>query len=367
MPPPSVRKEIQMSIIIPFFNENESLAELYQQITITMAATRQRYEILFIDDGSTDGSAAVVEQLHKNDRRVKLIQFMHNFGKSAALAAGFAASRGRYVVTMDADLQDDPAEIPRLYSRMQEGYDLVSGWKKVRHDPLIKRLTSRVYNYFTSLFSGIRLHDFNCGLKMYRREVVKAMRVYGELHRYLPVIAHRSGFKVTELAVQHHPRKYGTSKFGLTRFTRGAFDLLTITFLTRYRMRPLHLFGGVGMISFLAGFIISADLAYERLAHQVYLSNRPILFLGVLLIIVGVQFISLGLLGEMITSQRKESDTYLIKRCLGCGPEPQPHRPGQPQRPDQSQRPGQPQHPDQPQRPSRPQRSSRPQRPAKQV
>jgi glycosyltransferase involved in cell wall biosynthesis len=332
MPPPAIRREIQFSIIIPFLNEKESLAELYQQISAVMASTRHRYEILFIDDGSTDGSAAVIENLHKSDRRVKLIQFMHNFGKSAALAAGFAAARGRFVVTMDADLQDDPAEIPRLYSRMQEGYDLVSGWKKVRHDPFIKRITSRVYNYFTSIFSGIRLHDFNCGLKMYRREVVKTMRVYGELHRYLPVIAHRSGFKVTELAVQHHPRKFGSSKFGMARFTRGAFDLLTITFLTRYRMRPLHLFGGIGLITFLSGFVISAVLAYERIVHQVYLSNRPILFLGVLLIIVGIQFFSLGLLGEMITSQRKESDLYSIKKCLGCGPDAQQPRPAHPHR-----------------------------------
>ncbi len=313
---------LDFSLVIACFNEEESLGELYDKITAVMRAMSATYEIIFIDDGSIDGSAGVIESLHEKDNRVKLIQFLHNYGKSAALAAGFKLAAGRYVITMDADLQDDPEEIPKLLEKLQQGYDLVSGWKKVRHDPISKRWASKVYNYFTSLFSGIRLHDFNCGLKIYRREVVRTLRVYGEMHRYLPVIAFRNGFRVTELPVRHHARKYGHSKFGVARFARGAFDLLTISFLTRYKMRPLHLFGVLGVLSFLGGFFISLFLAYERIFANKYLSNRPMLFLGVLLIIVGVQFFSIGLLGEMITSLRKDTDAFLVKRCLGCGDRP---------------------------------------------
>jgi glycosyltransferase involved in cell wall biosynthesis len=323
----ALQESTTFSLIIPLLNEQDSLLELYDQISAVMTAMQESCEIIFIDDGSTDESAAVIEKLHRRDPRVKLIQFLHNFGKSAALAAGFLACRGRIIVTMDADLQDDPAEIPNLYAKIEEGYDLVSGWKKVRHDPFIKRITSKVYNYFTSVFSGIRLHDFNCGLKMYRREVVKNMHVYGDMHRYLPVIAHRSGFRVTELAVRHRPRQHGVSKFGMARFTRGAFDLMTITFLTRYRMRPLHLFGLLGLLTFGSGSLLTLYLAYERLVRHIFLSNRPILFLGVLLIIVGMQFFSIGLLGEMITSQRKDTDAFLVKRCLGCHTTIQPSAP----------------------------------------
>lgn len=306
------------SLVIPCYNEAESLPELYQRITNVMAEMKMSHEIIFIDDGSSDDSVRIVAELREADARVKLVEFLHNYGKSAALAAGFRVACGRYVVTMDSDLQDDPDEIPNLLAKLESGYDLVSGWKKVRHDPLSKRLASKVYNFFTSLMSGIRLHDFNCGLKIYRREVIKTLRVYGELHRYLPVIAFRNGFRVTELAVKHHARKYGYSKFGVARFARGAFDLMTISFLTRYMMRPLHLFGLLGLISTLSGLAISLYLAWERLFAAKFLSNRPILFLGVLLIIVGVQFFSIGLLGEMITSMRQESDGYLVRRCLGC-------------------------------------------------
>lgn len=306
------------SLVIPCYNEQESLPELYEKISVVMARMKMSHEIIFVDDGSTDDSSREIEALHHKDERVKLVQFIRNYGKSAALAAGFQVANGRFVVTMDSDLQDDPEEIPHLLAMIEKGYDLVSGWKKVRHDPLSKRVASKVYNYFTSLFSGIRLHDFNCGLKIYRREVVKSMRVYGELHRYLPVIAHHNGYRVTEIPVQHHARKYGTSKFGIARFARGAFDLMTISFLTRYKMRPLHLFGVIGFLASLGGIIISITLAYERLFENKYLSNRPLLFLGVLLIIVGIQFFSIGLLGEMITSLRKDSDSFLVRRCLGC-------------------------------------------------
>jgi len=306
-----------ISIVIPLYNEEESLAELHHQITSVMEEMGENYEVIFIDDGSTDHSAQVIEKLHQQDERVKFIQFRRNYGKAAALAAGFAAATGEFVITMDADLQDDPQEIPKLIAKLEEGYDLVSGWKKERHDPFIKRNTSKIYNFFTSVFSGIRLHDFNCGLKAYRAEVVKTMHIYGELHRYLPVIAHRNGFRVTEIPVRHHARKYGKSKFGTARFVRGAFDLLTITFLTRYKKRPLHLFGLLGVLCFLGGSVISIILAYQRLFMNKYLSNRPLLFLGVLLIIIGIQFLSIGLLGEMITELRNDSDAYNVKRCLG--------------------------------------------------
>ena len=307
-----------ISIVIPLYNESESLNELYQQITMVMQKLAPvEYEIIFIDDGSTDNSGSIINNLHENDKHVKLIQFRINYGKAAGLSVGFKAAQGNYIITMDADLQDDPKEIPSLVNKLEEGYDLVSGWKKVRHDPFIKKHTSKIYNYFTSVFSGIRLHDFNCGLKAYRSEVIKSMNIYGELHRYLPVIAFRNGFRVTEIPVTHHARKHGKTKYGIARFVRGPFDLLTITFLTRYQKRPLHLFGLWGLVTFTLGLGISAFLAYERLFENKFLSNRPLLFLGVLLIIVGIQFFSIGLLGEMITEFRQKSDSYLVKTQLG--------------------------------------------------
>ncbi len=306
-----------LSIVIPLYNEHESLVELHLEITETAQKLKQPYEIIFIDDGSSDASEDILEKLAATDPAVRVIQFRRNYGKSAALNIGFSHARGQFIVTMDSDLQDDPHEIPNLLALLENGYDMVSGWKKKRHDPLSKRLPSKVFNYFTSMLSGIRLHDFNCGLKAYRAQVVNSMTIYGELHRYLPVIAHQSGFRVTELPVVHHARKYGTSKFGAARFFRGAFDLLTITFLTRYQKRPLHLFGLMGLLSSLGGGLVLVMLLYQRLFHHVYLSNRPILFLGVLLIIVGVQFFSIGLLGEMLTSMRKNHPDVSIKKMRG--------------------------------------------------
>jgi len=306
-----------VSLVIPMLNEHESIRELSKQITDVFNHIAKTFEIIFIDDGSTDASAKTARLLFAEDSRIKLIEFRKNYGKAAALAAGFKMAAGDIVITMDADLQDDPNEIPNLLNKIDEGYDLVSGWKKVRHDPFLKRHTSKVYNYFTSVFSGIRLHDFNCGLKAYRAEVVKTMNVYGELHRYLPVIAHRNGYRVTEIPVTHHPRKYGRSKYGVARFTRGAFDLMTITFLTRYKKRPLHLFGSWGLMSTLAGIVVLGYLAVQRIVFDAHLSNRPLLFLGLLMVIIGVQFFSIGLLGEMITESRAESDNYLIKSQIG--------------------------------------------------
>ena len=282
-----------------------------------MDLNKLTYKILVLDDGSKDNSVSVIENLHSKDQQVKLIQFRKNYGKSAGLSAGFEVATGDFIVTMDADLQDDPKEIPNLLTKLNEGHDLVSGWKKNRRDSFSKRFFSKVYNFFTSKLSGIKLHDFNCGLKAYRKEVIKSIKIYGELHRYLPVIAFHQGFKITEIPVTHHHRKYGKSKFGTARFTRGAFDLITITFLTKYNKRPLHLFGILGLLSFLLGSIISLLLAYQRIFQNQYLSNRPLLFLGVLLIIIGIQFITLGLLGEMITAQKHDGESYSIKNTIG--------------------------------------------------
>ena len=308
--------EPYISVVIPLFNERESLPELHRQLHDVLTALGRPYEILFVDDGSTDGSWEVIKELRQQDPHVRAFSFRRNYGKSAALAYGFRHARGQVVITMDADLQDDPAEIPKLLSKIEEGYDLVSGWKKKRHDPLGKRISSKLFNWATSLMSGVRLHDMNCGLKAYRREVIENINVYGELHRFLPVLAHWQGFRVGEMVVQHHPRRYGKSKFGISRATSGLFDLITVLFLTRYSKRPLHFFGVPGLISTLLGLVILAYLTYQRLFASVYLSKRPLLFLGLLLIIVGVQFVSIGLIGEMITETQKERLPYAVREVL---------------------------------------------------
>jgi len=306
-----------LSVVVPLYNEADSLQPLYQEIVTAASKSVPSFEIIFVDDGSTDGSLEVLRQLAAADRRVKLISLRSNCGKSAALAVGFAHAQGLSVVTMDADLQDDPAEIPHLLAKLGEGYDLVSGWKKKRRDPWRKRWSSNFFNLVTSLVSGLRLHDFNCGLKAYRRDVVRSIRVYGQLHRFLPVLAHWQGFKVTEVVVHHRPRRFGKSKFGPWRFLAGFFDLLTVMFLMRFNRRPMHLFGLLGLMCFVAGSVITIYLAVMRLFYSVYLSNRPLLFLGILLIIVGVQFVSIGLLGEMITEARKDEHAYPIRLKVG--------------------------------------------------
>ncbi|MDZ7261203.1 MAG: glycosyltransferase family 2 protein [candidate division KSB1 bacterium] len=308
---------IYISGVIPLWNERESLDELYAKLTHVLEALGKPYELIFVDDGSRDGSFEILQQIHRKDPRVKVIQFQRNYGKSAALSAGFARAAGEVVITMDADLQDEPEEIPKLLQKLDQGYDLVSGWKKNRQDPFSRKIASQIFNRVTSWVAGIRLHDFNCGFKIYRQQVIKTIRLYGQRHRFIPVIAHWEGFQVSEVAVQHHKRKYGRSKFGPSRFTAGLFDLITIVFLSKFKKRPLHLFGIAGLVSFLAGLIISIYLTIERLFASKYLSNRPLLFLGILLIIVGIQFVSIGLLGEMITETQKEHQGYLIKSELG--------------------------------------------------
>ncbi|MEE2877076.1 MAG: glycosyltransferase family 2 protein [Candidatus Neomarinimicrobiota bacterium] len=288
-----------LSIVIPVFNERESIPLLLDEIH--SAVSGYEYEIVCIDDGSSDGTSEYLQERSRDDRRLRLIQFLRNYGKSAALAEGFKHASSDFVVTLDSDLQDDPNEIPRLVKKLEEGFDLVSGWKKERHDPLSKRLPSKFFNFVTRLLTGIRIHDFNCGLKGYRRRVVKLLDLYGGMHRYIPVIAGKKGFSVTELVVNHRPRQFGESKFGKERYFRGLFDLLTVLFLNRYTRQPLHLFGLFGLISLFIGIGVEVRVLYLKYGLSEPFSNHiALLVFGVMLVILGVQFISIGLLGEMI-------------------------------------------------------------------
>ena len=302
-----------LSIVIPLYNEEESLRELHRELRVTLGGMNLRYEILFVDDGSSDRSFQVLRDIRGRDRHVRIIRFRRNYGKSAALSVGFERAQGAVVITMDADLQDDPAEIPAMRRRILEGLDLVSGWKKVRRDPLTKTIPSRFFNFVTRLMTGIPLHDFNCGLKAYRKDVIKTISVYGELHRYIPVLAHWEGFRVGEMVVRHRPRRFGKTKFGVGRFWKGFLDLLTALFTTRYVRRPLHLFGFWGMVAFLVGFAIDAWLVVEWYLERTALGNRPLFLLGILLMIVGIQFISIGLLGELITRGQQSTEQYVIR------------------------------------------------------
>lgn len=302
----------EISVVIPLFNEAESLPELHRQLTAALSAFGRTYELLFIDDGSRDESPAVLRQLAAADARVRVLSFRRNFGKSAGLATGFRAARSQYVISMDADLQDDPAEIPALIAKLEAGFDLVSGWKKKRFDPLSKTIPSKLFNAVTSLLSGIRLHDFNCGLKAYRREVVKELPVYGELHRFLPVLAFKLGYRIAEIPVQHRARQFGKTKFGASRFVNGFFDLLTVLFISDYNRAPLHLFGSIGLVCALAGLTINAYLTVGWL-RGIWIGNRPLLLLGVLLLVLGVQFFSFGLIAEKMVNMSERDRTYPLK------------------------------------------------------
>ena len=303
---------MDISVVIPLLNEAESLPELTQRVHEQLEKTGRSFEIVFIDDGSRDGSFDVLNQLKPKYPEIHIIQFNRNFGKSAALSEGFGSAQGEIVITMDADLQDDPEEIPKLIKEIESGFDLVSGWKKKRNDPITKTIPSKLFNIATRQLTGIKIHDFNCGLKAYRRDVIKAIPVYGELHRYLPVLAHWLGFRVGELVVNHHPRKHGYSKFGVKRFFNGFFDLLTVLFITRFRQKPLHLFGFMGLGCSLLGFGILLYLSILWFQGE-GIGKRPLFFLGVLLIIVGVQFFSMGLIGEMLINTRGNNISYTIK------------------------------------------------------
>lgn len=290
-----------ISIVVPLLNEEQSLEELADQIQKAMAESSYSYEVLFIDDGSTDRSWEIVAQLSGKRDEIKGIRLRRNYGKSDALQVGFDNSGGRFVVTMDADLQDDPNEISTMIERLEDGADLVSGWKKKRHDPLSKTIPSRFFNAVTRWVTGIKLHDFNCGLKAYRKEVVDNITLYGEMHRYVPLLAKWEGYgNIEEQVVQHHPRKYGNTKFGISRFLNGFLDLVTLLFINRYINRPMHFFGLFGVLFLVVGIVINLYLAYIKIFLGESLSNRPLLFLGLLLVMVGVQFFSIGFLGELL-------------------------------------------------------------------
>ncbi len=307
---------MDISIVVPAYNEEESLQELIQKLSQTLHGLNKKCEIIIVDDGSTDETLSTSIKLKKEFPLLKIISFRKNYGKSAALSEAFKLADGDYVITMDADLQDDPEEIPNLISALESGnYDLVSGWKKERHDPLSKTIPSRIFNFVTSKISGIKIHDFNCGLKIYRKVVVKDLKIYGELHRFLPVLAHWNGFRVGEVTVQHHPRKFGKTKFGISRFFNGFFDLLTVIFITRYQTSPLHIFGMLGLMAALFGFAIELYLSILWFLGE-GIRNRPLFFLGILAIIVGIQFIVFGLLGEMITARFAEQTHYSIKEKI---------------------------------------------------
>ena len=294
-----------ISVIVPLYNEEESILPLYSELKNGLK--KYDFEIIFVNDGSSDGSKEVVQSIIDLNN-IHLIDLYKNYGKSAALSEGFKYSKGEYVVTIDADLQDDPMEISKLLDILDKTqYDIISGWKKNRMDPLSKRLPSKLFNFITRLFSGIKIHDFNCGLKAYRKQVVKSIEIYGGMHRYIPVIAKQKGFSTSECPVNHRPRKFGETKYGGSRFLHGFFDLLTVLFLGRYFQRPLHFFGLFGLINLVSGISINTYLTIGWLNNQP-IGNRPILFLGILFIIIGIQFISLGLLGELIIKSNSKSE-----------------------------------------------------------
>jgi len=313
----------RISIVCPVFNEEESVSRLTDELLEVLEPLQggriSGFEIIFVDDGSTDGTGAVLERLHAEQPQVGVIRFRTNVGKSAALARGFRASLGDIVITIDGDLQDDPKEIPSLLDKLDAGYDVASGWKAQRRDPLTKRLPSRIYNWATRLASGLSLHDFNCGFKAYRREVVEEIRVYGQLHRFLPVLAHWRGFKVGEVQVRHRARQFGVSKFGASRFLAGLLDFMTVVFLMKYRRRPLHLFGLIGLLLFGVGLVVNLYLALVWLQTHA-IGGRPLLIFGLLSTILGFQFISIGLLGEMMVHLlRSEDDVPVEKRLAPRG------------------------------------------------
>jgi glycosyltransferase involved in cell wall biosynthesis len=308
-----------ISIVVPVHNEEESLATLHAELDrVFLAARLGEAEVLFIDDGSRDGSWAAIRKLAAADPRVKGIRFRRNFGKAAALTAGFQAAQGAIVFTLDGDLQDDPAEVPRFLERLDQGFDVVSGWKRRRFDPWHKVMPSRVFNWLVSGLTGCRLHDHNCGFKAYRREVLAEVGIYGELHRFVPVLAHSRGFRVSEIEVHHRPRRFGTSKYGIARFLKGLLDLLTVRFLTRFSQRPLHVLGAPGLLAFVLGLGGLAFLAAGWVLGYRPIGTRPLLLYSATLLGFGTQLLSLGILAELVTSYNiRAEDTYSVAETLG--------------------------------------------------
>jgi glycosyltransferase involved in cell wall biosynthesis len=311
---------VQISIVVPLYNEEESLPELMSWIDRVMQAHSFTYEVVMIDDGSRDKSWTVIEHLSTLYPTLRGVKFSRNYGKSAALNVGFGEAQGDVVVTMDADLQDSPDEVPELYRMIiQDGYDLVSGWKQKRYDPITKTIPTKLYNWAARATSGIdNLHDFNCGLKSYRNEVVKSVEIYGEMHRYIPILAKRAGYdRIGEKIVQHQARKYGVTKFGLERFLFGLLDLLSVSFMTRFSKRPMHLFGGLGVLCFLLGFLITIYLTVAKFAFAVYrMTERPLFYIGLLAIIVGVQLFVAGFLAELVSRSASDRNNYLIAKYV---------------------------------------------------
>ncbi len=319
--PPGTARELALSLVIPVYNEHESLPLICGRIAEVLAAGpepyRSSYEVLLVDDGSSDGSFQVASALQRADPRLRVVQFRRNYGKTAALQAGFRLARGARVVTIDADMQEDPGDMFRLLEQLDAGYDLASAWRLKRNDPLSKTLPSRVFNGVVAAITGVRLHDFNCGFKAYTSELARELRLYGELHRFIPVLASQQGFRVTEVPVEHQPRRFGKSKFGVRRLGRGFLDFIQVLFLTTYLRRPLRLFGAIGTLLFLAGGLICAYLTLLWLQGQRPIGDRPLLTLGVLLLITGLQFISTGLVGEMLRANSYQpGDEYAIRQVL---------------------------------------------------
>ena len=302
-----MKNKIKYSVILPVFNEEKSLDELIQRLVKVLNSFKDDYEIIFIDDGSSDKSLAIMQKLNHKNSKIKVISFRKNFGKSTALICGFHFSLGEIIFTMDADLQDQPEDIPLFLKKFKQGYDSVSGWKKHRHDPIDKIIVSRIFNFLATKLTGVKIHDFNCGFKAYKREAIKDLELYGDLYRFIPALISWQGFKVGEIEVNHHRRLYGKSKFGQSRLIRGIFDLFTIVFILRFLKRPLHFFGFLGLMFFLLGFLISLYLTIIWFGGQ-SIGHRPLLVLGILLIVVGFQFISTGLLGEMMTYFQNKSE-----------------------------------------------------------
>ena len=313
---------MNISIVFPLLNEEESLNELYRWIASVMQSNGFLYELIFIDDGSTDGSWEIIEKLSSENSAVKGIRFQKNYGKSQALHAGFAMAKGDVIITMDADLQDNPEEIPELYKMItEENFDLVSGWKKKRYDSILsKNMPSKLFNYAARKTSGVKLHDFNCGLKAYKKDVVKSIEVTGEMHRYIPVLAKNAGFsKISEKHVLHQARKYGTTKFGAERFIRGFLDLITIWFLSKFGKRPMHLFGAWGAVMLMVGFLLALYLGIDKLflnPHGRLIAERPQFFIALTAMILGTQLFLAGFLGELILRSKKDSRNYIIKETV---------------------------------------------------
>ena len=311
---------MDISVVIPLLDEAESLPELSEWIKRVASENHLSYEIIMVDDGSSDNSWQVVEQLREKDSNIRGIKFQRNYGKSAALNEGFRAAQGDVVITMDADLQDSPGEIPELRRMIvEDGYDLVSGWKKTRHDPISKTIPSKFFNWFTARVSKIKLHDFNCGLKAYKLKVVKSIEVYGEMHRYIPLIAKWAGFKrIGEKVVEHRPRKYGRSKFGMGRLITGGLDIASIIFVGKYSKRPMHFFGTWGAIAFLFGFIISFYLTISKFFFdKTGLTQRPLFFFAILAMIIGTQLFVTGFVAELISRNAPGRNAYLIEEKIG--------------------------------------------------